>query len=67
MIKEGARSKRHIAFCVVLLALLFARIALGCDQPSTLREADPEEIRAFFKAEAPELDAAPERLTTQAG
>ena len=49
MIKEGARSKRRIAFCVVLLALLFARIALGCDQPSTLREADPEEIRAFFK------------------
>ena len=64
---KGAQSKQHIAFCVALFALLFARIALGCDQPSTLRDADPEEIRAFFKAEAPELDAAPERLTTQAG
>ena len=50
MIMKGAQSKRHIAFCVALFALLFARIALGCDQPSTLREADPEEIRAFFKA-----------------
>ena len=49
MIMKGAQSKRHFAFCVALFALLFARIALGCDQPSTLREADPEEIRAFFK------------------
>lgn len=64
---EYAQSRQHIAFFVALLALLFPRVALGCDQPSTLREADPEEIRAFFKAEAPELDAAPERLTTQAG
>ena len=30
-----------------LLALLFARIVLGCEQPSTIREASPEEIRSF--------------------
>jgi hypothetical protein len=46
---ERAPSKRLLAFCVPLLALVLARIALGCDQPSTIREATPEEIRAFFK------------------
>lgn len=49
MILERAQSKRYIAFCVSLLVLLFARIALGCEQASTIREATPEEIRAFFK------------------
>jgi hypothetical protein len=29
--------------------LLFARLVLACDQPSTIREATSEEIRAFFK------------------
>ncbi len=47
---EYAQSRQHIAFFVALLALLFPRVALGCDQPSTLREADPEEIRAFFNS-----------------
>lgn len=54
-IMERAQSKRHIAFCVALLALLFARIALGCDQPSTIRDASPEEIRAFFKGKNMEV------------
>jgi hypothetical protein len=44
-----AKSQWHIAFCVSLLVLLFAHIAQGCDQPSTVSEATPEEIRSFFK------------------
>jgi hypothetical protein len=32
-----------------LLALLFARTALGCDPSTTTKEPSPEEIRAFFK------------------
>ncbi len=46
---EHEKFKRHIAFYAALLALLFARIAQGCDQPSTIREATLEEIRSFFK------------------
>jgi predicted Rossmann-fold nucleotide-binding protein len=46
---EHAKFKWHIGFYVSLLALLFARIAQGCDQPSDIREATPEEIRSFFK------------------
>ncbi|MGH8608304.1 MAG: hypothetical protein ACREX9_13080 [Gammaproteobacteria bacterium] len=49
ILERAAQSKRYIAFCVSLLVLLFARIALGCEQASTIREATPEEIRAFFK------------------
>jgi hypothetical protein len=49
MIMERAQSKLHIAFCLPLLALIFARIALACNQPSTIKEASPEEIRIFFK------------------
>jgi hypothetical protein len=49
MIKERAQSRLHIALCLPLLALIFARIALACDQPSTIKEAAPEEIRVFFK------------------
>ena len=43
-----AQSKRHSAFRWPVLAWLFARMALACDQPSTMREATSEEIRAFF-------------------
>lgn len=50
MIVERAPSKRPIAVGVSVLALLFARIALGCEPPSTIREATPKEIRAFFTA-----------------
>jgi hypothetical protein len=46
---ERAKLKGRIAFCVSLLALLFAPIAQSCDQPSTIGEATPEEIRSFFK------------------
>jgi predicted Rossmann-fold nucleotide-binding protein len=46
---ECAQSTLHIAFRLPVLALLFAHIALACDQPSTIREATSEEIRAFFK------------------
>ncbi|MGB8433575.1 MAG: hypothetical protein WCE38_04895 [Burkholderiales bacterium] len=46
---EHARLKWHIASCGYLLALLFAPIAQGCDQPSTATEATVEEIRSFFK------------------
>ena len=46
---EHAKFKWHIGFYVCLLVLLFARIAQGCDQPSNIREATPEEIRSFFK------------------
>ena len=42
--------KWHIALYASLIALLFARITLGCDQPPTIREATPEEIRSFFNA-----------------
>jgi predicted Rossmann-fold nucleotide-binding protein len=47
---EHAKLKWHMALYVSLLALLFARIAVGCDQPSAIREATPEEIRSFFEA-----------------
>ena len=46
---EHAKLKRQIGFYVSLLALLFARSAQGCDQPPTIREVIPEEIRSFFK------------------
>jgi hypothetical protein len=46
---ECAQSKRHLTCRLPVLALLFARLALACDQPSTIREATSEEIRAFFK------------------
>ncbi len=46
---KHAKLEWHIAFYVFLLALLFARIAQGCDQPSTIREATPEELHSFFK------------------
>jgi hypothetical protein len=49
MLMECAPLKRLLAFCVPLLALLLARTALGCDQPSTIHEATPDEIRAFFE------------------
>ena len=45
-----AKLKWHMALYLSLPALLFARIALGCDQPPTIREATPEEIRSFFNA-----------------
>jgi len=45
----NAKLKWQIAFSVFLVALLCARIAQSCDQPSTVREATPEEIRTFFK------------------
>jgi hypothetical protein len=43
-----APCKRHNAFRWPVLAWLFARMALACDQPSTMREATSEEIRAVF-------------------
>ena len=46
---EHAKLKWQIGFYVSLLALLFARSAQGCDQPPTIREVIPEEIRSFFK------------------
>lgn len=49
MIMERAQSKRRVAFCVALLALLFGRVAVGCDQPSTIKDASPKEIHAFFE------------------
>jgi hypothetical protein len=45
---ECAQSKRHSAFRWPVLAWLFAHVALACDQPSTMREATSEEIRAVF-------------------
>ncbi len=45
---EHAKLKWHISFCLCLLVSLFAWIAQGCDQPSTIREATAQEIRSFF-------------------
>jgi len=44
------RPRAYIAICLGALALLFARAAPGCEPPSTMREATPEEIGAFFKS-----------------
>lgn len=44
-----ARSNRRIAPWLPLLTLLFEGTALGCDPPSAIKEAGPQEIRAFFK------------------
>lgn len=48
MITPLIRATKPVAFCLSLLTLCFAQTALGCDPPSTIREAAPEEIRAFF-------------------
>jgi hypothetical protein len=55
MITEHAKLKWHMAFHMSLLALLVASIAQTCDQPSTIREATPQEIRSFFKTEKKEV------------
>jgi predicted Rossmann-fold nucleotide-binding protein len=39
---------RSAILCLGIAASLFAGAAMGCEPPSTLREATPEEIRAFF-------------------
>lgn len=49
MIPARAYSVRSIAFSVFLVVSLLAHRALGCDPPSTIKDATPEEIRAFFK------------------
>ena len=49
MITQLTRATKTVAFCLCLLTLCFAQKAPGCDPPSTIREAAPEEIRAFFK------------------
>lgn len=49
MIMERRQSQRLILLFLFLFALLSARTALGCEAPSTIEEATPEEIRAFFK------------------
>ena len=46
---EHAKFKWHIGLCVSLLAMLFVRIAQGCDQPQTISEATPKKIHSFFK------------------
>lgn len=48
MITRLTRATKPVAFCLSLLTLCFAQTALGCEPPSTIREAAPEEIRAFF-------------------
>jgi hypothetical protein len=45
-----ASSRRYITSGLSLLALSFAHAATACVPPSTMREATPEEIRAFFKS-----------------
>ena len=55
MLMAVARSRRQVALCVSLLALLFARTALGCDPPATIRDGSPEEIRAFIKGKKMEV------------
>jgi hypothetical protein len=45
---ECAACKRHSAFHWPVLTWLFARMALACDQPSTMREATSEEVRAVL-------------------
>lgn len=49
MARELSRSPRHAVLCLSLLGLLFARPVAGCDPPKTVKEATPEEIRAFFQ------------------
>lgn len=49
MYREFAKLPRHAALGLSLLALLFAHTAQGCNPPTTLKEATPEEIRSFFK------------------
>ena len=46
---EHAKFKWYIGFSLSLLALLFVRIAQGCDQPQTISEATPKKIYFFFK------------------
>lgn len=47
MITGYARPAR---LCLGLVVSLIAGAAMGCELPSTMREATPEEIRAFFAA-----------------
>jgi hypothetical protein len=49
MITARTHSARSIAFSVFLVVSLLAHRALGCDPPSTIKDATPEEIRTFFK------------------
>lgn len=42
-------SMRRRVWCLLALALLFARVAAACDAQAKIAEATPEEIRAFFK------------------
>jgi hypothetical protein len=49
MVMELAPRRFVAAVCLSLLALLFAHTALGCAPPSTVRDATPDEIRAFFQ------------------
>jgi hypothetical protein len=49
MITQLLRSPGLVVFCLSLPTFLLASTALSCDPPSTIREATPEEIHAFFK------------------
>ena len=48
MITQLIRATKPIVFFLSLLTSCFAQTAPSCDPPSTIREAAPEEIRAFF-------------------
>lgn len=52
MITQLTQAVKPVAFCLSLLTLCFAQTALGCDPPSTIKEAAPAEIRAFFKGKS---------------
>ncbi|MET1084995.1 MAG: hypothetical protein ABWY12_18405 [Burkholderiales bacterium] len=49
MIMERGQSRRLILLYLFLFALLSSRAAPGCEPASTIKEATPEKIRAFFK------------------
>ena len=51
MIMERGQSRRLILLYLFLFALLSARAAPGCEPASTIKEATPGEIRAFFKGQ----------------
>lgn len=49
MIRTGAPWKRGVVWVLVMLALGSADMALGKEPARSVREATPEEIRAFFQ------------------
>ena len=46
---KHSRLRQCLALCLVTLSIMSADAAPSCKPPSTVREATPEEVRAFFK------------------